>query len=255
VTSDRDRERRNRQFWNDDADDYQAVHARDLGRAADAWGVWRIPEADLQVLGEVDDRDVLEFGCGAAQWSIALAERGARPVGLDQSIAQLRHAGRLQREHRIRFPLICASATNVPFSPSSFDVIFADHGAFSFCDPVATIAEAGRLLRPGGRLVFCHATPLLYLTWDPSRERHTRKLRRTYFGMRTFDSDEGTVDYVLPTGEWIQLFRANDLAVEALVELRPPEHATTSFEDFVPHRWARRWPAEQIWVVSKPFAP
>ncbi|MGI9184330.1 MAG: RNA polymerase sigma factor [Solirubrobacteraceae bacterium] len=42
----------------------------------DAWGVWQRPESELNVLGDVAGRDVLELGCGAAQWSIALRERG-----------------------------------------------------------------------------------------------------------------------------------------------------------------------------------
>ena len=71
-------ERRNREFWDADADAYQAVHEPDLTRAPRAWGVWRIPEADLHVLGDVVGRDVLEYGCGAAQWSVALARAGAR---------------------------------------------------------------------------------------------------------------------------------------------------------------------------------
>jgi len=36
-----------------------------------------IPESRLKVLGEVAGKDVLDLGCGAAQWSIALARRGA----------------------------------------------------------------------------------------------------------------------------------------------------------------------------------
>ena len=38
-----------------------------------------------------DGARVLELGCGAAQWSIALARRGARPVGLDLSESAIRH--------------------------------------------------------------------------------------------------------------------------------------------------------------------
>jgi SAM-dependent methyltransferase len=247
-----DGERRNREFWDADADDYQAAHRDDFERAPNAWGVWRIPESELQVLGDVRGRDMLEFGCGAAQWSIALVSRGARPVGLDQSRSQLRHARRLQQAGGTDFPLVCASATAVPLASSSFDVVFADHGAFSFCDPILAVAETARLLRPGGRLVFCHATVLGYLTWDESGERQTRKLRRPYFGSRVFDSGSGTVDAVVPTGDWIRIFRAHQLIVEALVELQAPKAATTTFDEFVPRRWARRWPAEQIWVVTKP---
>src|SRR5439155_1519678 len=33
--------------------------------------------------------------------------------------------------------------------------------------------------------------------------------------------------------------------------LRPPGGATTTYDDFAPNEWARRWPAEQIWKVRK----
>jgi len=158
-------ERRNREFWDADADDYQAVHAADLDPAhAKAWGVWRIPEADLGLLGDVAGLDVLEYGCGAAQWALALAGDGARVVGLDQSRAQLRHARRLQAERGVAFPLVTASAATTPFRDARFDLVFCDHGAMSFCDPAVTVPEVGRLLRPGGRFVFCKttATPQYY---------------------------------------------------------------------------------------------
>ena len=76
-------ERTNRAFWDADADAYQAVHAEQFDRELCAWGVWGVPESELGVLGDVDGRDVLELGCGAAQWSVGLAHRGARAVGLD----------------------------------------------------------------------------------------------------------------------------------------------------------------------------
>ncbi len=44
-----------------------------MSSSPEAWGVWRIPETELGVLGDVSGLDVLELGCGAAQWSIALA--------------------------------------------------------------------------------------------------------------------------------------------------------------------------------------
>jgi SAM-dependent methyltransferase len=244
-------ERRNRDFWDDDADAYQAVHAPDLDRAPRAWGVWRIPEADLGALGDVVGRDVLEFGCGAAQWSVALARAGARPVGLDQSRAQLGHARRLQQEHGVEFPLVCASGEAVPLGAGSFDVVFCDHGAVSFCDPDRSVPEVARLLRPGGRFVFSHASPLLYMTWDREAARQTRHLHEPYFGMRELDYGDGTVDFQMPYGEWIRLFRRNGFVVDDLIELRPPKGAKTTYTEMVPRGWARKWPAEQIWKLHK----
>ena len=244
-------ERRNRDFWDADADDYQAAHAPDLGPArARAWGAFRIPESELGLLEGVAGLDVLEYGCGAAQWSIELALDGARVVGLDQSRAQLRHARRLQAERGVAFPLVAANAVQTPFAPGCFDVVFCDHGAMSFCEPTVTVPEVARLLRPGGRLVFCKATALLFLTYDWKRDRQDRKLRADYFGMRVFDSGEGTIDYQVPYGEWLRLFASHGLTVEDLVELRPPADATSTY-DLAPLEWARRWPAEEVWVLRR----
>jgi SAM-dependent methyltransferase len=244
-------ERQNREFWDADADAYQSVHAVDLAPdRAQAWGVWRLPESELELLGDVSGLDVLEYGCGAAQWSIALALDGARVVGLDQSRAQLRYAQQLQAEQGVRFPLVLANAVETPFAAASFDLVFCDHGAMSFCDPAATVPEAARLLRPSGRLVFCKTTALVYLTYDWTRDRQDRRLHTDYFGMRVFDSGEGTIDFQVSYGEWLRTFDANGLVVEDLVDLRPPADATTTFE-LVPLAWARRWPAEEVWVLRR----
>jgi SAM-dependent methyltransferase len=82
----------NRAYWDRTSDEYQDRHREFIGRPEPRWGVWQIPEVELQVLGDVEGKDVLELGCGAAQWSILLAKQGARPVGLDNSERQLEHA-------------------------------------------------------------------------------------------------------------------------------------------------------------------
>ena len=70
--------------WDGDAAAYQRRHARQLNRFDEPrWGVWGIPESTVGAVGDVAGLDVLEDGCGAGQWSIALARRGARVVGID----------------------------------------------------------------------------------------------------------------------------------------------------------------------------
>jgi len=244
-------ERHNRAFWDADAEDYQALHGDDLTARAQAWGAWRIPESELDVLGDVRGLDVLELGCGAGQWSMALADDGASPVGLDQSLVQLKHAVANRDAAHADVPLVAASGEAVPFRDGSFDIVFCDHGAMSFCDPEVTVPEVARLLRPDGLLAFCHATPLLYLTWDTKRERQTDRLQRSYFGLGRLDLGDGTVDFQIPHGAWIQLLREHGFVIEDLLELRPSADATTTYDDFAPHDWARRWPAEQIWKARK----
>src|SRR5207247_7578431 len=136
-------------------------HGGDLTARPLAWGAWRIPETELGVLGDIGGLDVLELGCGAGQWSVALAAGTARPVGLDQSLGQLKHAVANRDAARVAVPLVAASGEAVPFRDASFDVVFCDHGAMRFCDPCVTVPEVARLLRPRGRLAFCHAKPLV----------------------------------------------------------------------------------------------
>src|SRR5262245_37993267 len=119
----------------------------------------------------------------------------------------------------------------------------------SFADPLRAVPEAARLLRPGGLFAFAHVTPWITVCYDTSAERMSESLLHDYFGLHlVHDVDQ---DYFnLPTGEWIGLFRRSGLVVEDLIELRPDEGATTTYE-LVPLEWARRWPAEQIWRLRK----
>ena len=241
----------NRTFWDRDADAYQDAHGETLARAPLAWGVWRVPEAELRVLGDVMGLDVLELGCGAAQWSIALHDLGARCVGLDVSGRQLRHANKLRDESGVGVDLVQGSGEQLPFRAASFDIVFCDHGAMSFCDPASSVPEAARVLRPGGLLAFSVADPLLYLTWNERKERQGRRLRRSYDALGRVHLGDGTIDWVLSPGQWIRLLRANDFEIEDLIELRAPRGAHTTYDEFVPYKWARRWPAEQIWKARR----
>ena len=240
----------NRRHWDAIADTYQAEHAGQLDTAEPVWGVWNIPERDLRVLGDVRDRDVLELGCGAARWSILLAGLGARPVGLDNSARQLEHAERAMARSGTRFPLVHASAENVPLPDSSFDVVFCDHGAATFSEPQLVVPEAYRLLRPGGVFAFNMTSPLADVCWSDEDQRIDSCLHQTYYDMHRWEFGDEVV-FQLPYGGWIRLFRQAGFVVEDLIEPRPPEDAVTTYRDY-PLQWARRWPVENIWKVRKP---
>jgi SAM-dependent methyltransferase len=245
----------NRSRWNETADEYQSRNAPQITeqmRTGDlAWGVWGIPESQLHVLDDVAGKDVLELGCGAAQWSIALARRGARAFGLDLSDVQLAHARRLRDEAGVQVALVHASAERVPFVDGSFDVVFADHGAFTFGDPYRTIPESARILRPGGLLAFNRAHPILEIAWSMEDEHAGDRLVYDYFETFRLTAPDGITEFTLPFGEWIRLFTENGLVVESLIEPRPEPGTVSTYRDDTDLEWSRRWPAETIWRCRK----
>ncbi len=242
---------RNRDAWDRTADDYHERNAAFI-ECGLAWGVWQIPEAELAILGDVAGKDVLELGCGEAEWSRALARLGARPVGLDVSPKRLERAREALRRQGLEFPLVEAPAEAVPLPDASFDIVFCDWGATSFADPYAVVPEVARLLRQGGLFAFSGATPLTWVALDEAADTWTTELQQDWFGLHRREDEDGMVEFVLPHGEWIALFRANGLAIERLVEVRPPEGARSTYRTPEETALARRFPMEQIWVVSKP---
>jgi ubiquinone/menaquinone biosynthesis C-methylase UbiE len=240
--------RHNRDVWDSDSREYQETHEQDIEEEnRRAWGIWRIPESQLKILGDVRGRRLLELGCGAAQWASALEEDGADVVGLDNSNAQLQHALRLGRH---TLPLVQGSAEFLPFKDGSFDVVFCDYGAMTFADPYASVPEAARVLAPGGSFAFMTTSPFFIVCLDLGDDITVTELQRPYFGMHRFEIEGDATDFQLPYGEWIKVFRANGFIVEDLIEIQPPEDAKTSYGGR-PLEWSRKWPAEMIWKLRK----
>ena len=241
---------RNRAFWNASAEDW-VERGRESWRSEPHWGEWRIPETEVGVLGDLAGLDAVELGCGTAYFSAWLARAGARPVGVDLSERQLETARALQAEHGLEFPLVHASAEDVPLPDASFDLALSEYGASIWCDPELWLREAARLLRPGGRLVFLTNSVLVMLCTPLSGEAAGERLHRPLFGMKRFEwPDEEGIEFHLPHGEMLRLLRRVGFDVEDLVELQAPAGARTRCE-YVSTEWATKWPAEEIWVARK----
>jgi len=201
-------------------------------------------------LGDVAGQDILDLGCGTAYFCAWLARRGARPVGLDPTPAQLATARRLQAETGLDFPLVESIAEALPFPDDSFDLVLSEYGASLWADPHLWVPEAARVLRPHGRLLFLTSSNLSYLC-APDVGDISETLQRPLFGMYRIDwpEDAGT-EFHLSHGTWIRLLRGSGFEVEDLIELQVPEEARThEYYAFISADWGRRWPAEELWLA------
>ncbi|HVM34579.1 MAG TPA: class I SAM-dependent methyltransferase [Actinomycetota bacterium] len=240
--------RMNRAAWDRDSDDYQREHHSDLsGERRAAWGVFRILEDRLRILGDVRGKEVLELGCGGAQWAVELAARGAHVVGLDNSSRQLEHARRLIQDEQVDVVLVQAAAEQVPFAESTFDIVFCDYGALTFADPAVALPEVARILRQGGLLAFTTLSPFFSMCFDDEAHETRDRLLRPYFGLGR-DVWEDAVDYTPTYADWFRLFASNGFDILDLLEPRPEQNTVTSYQGR-PVEWSRRWPAELLWRV------
>ena len=182
-----------------------------------------------------------------------LARRGARPVGIDNSPAQLETARRYQHEFGIEFPLHLGNAEQTPFPDESFDLAISEYGASIWCDPHLWIPEAFRLLRAGGRLWFLRNSTISLLC-APDEGKPSEALQRPQRGMGRLEwPGELGVEWQLPHGELFALLRSTGFEVTGLYELYAPDDAVDhAYYDAFSADWARKWPAEEIWVAKKP---
>lgn len=101
---------------------------------------------------------ILDIGCGTGYDLRQLSKRypRAQVLGLDIAESMTRRARRrLGRWRRIsgRSMFACGDAERLPFGTASMDMVVSNL-ALQWCDPRIVFAEARRVLRPGGLLMF-----------------------------------------------------------------------------------------------------
>lgn len=248
----------NRRYWDAMADEWIAAGERAWAAAEPSWGVWGVSNADLPLLpGDLSGLDAIELGCGTGYVSAWMRRRGARVVGIDNSARQLETARRLAAEHGLDdIEWIHGSAEAVPRPDASFDIAISEYGAAIWCDPAAWIPEAHRLLRPGGTLTFLahHPLAMACAPLDGSGPIGTT-LERDWFTLRELDwttvpIEPGGIEFTLTPAAWMRLFREVGFDVVDYAEIQAPPDAT-GVEFFVTAEWARRFPAEHAWILTK----
>ncbi len=96
---------------------------------------------------------VLDLSCGTGIYALALAQRGLRVVGADLSEPMLRLAQVKARQAGVRVAFVRADGSALPFRPGTFDLVTLILGLEFAAEPVKTLEEVRRILKPGAILV------------------------------------------------------------------------------------------------------
>jgi SAM-dependent methyltransferase len=95
--------------------------------------------------------EAVDLGCGTGAFTSRLQRYGFRLHGVDISPQSVARASR-------KFPGVdfhVGDIESTPFEPGTFDVIFLSAVLHHFPDLTRTVAECGRILKPGGILLAC----------------------------------------------------------------------------------------------------
>jgi len=149
---------RERQTWSSIADGWRRRHA--LLRK----GAAPVTERMLDLASIGDGHHVLDIASGTGEPAISAAHRigmGGKVIGTDlveEMLAHAReHAGEAELEN-IEFR--CTDGEELELAAAVFDAVTIRWGLMFMPDPVACLARARRMLKPGGKLVAaCWAEP------------------------------------------------------------------------------------------------
>lgn len=213
----------NRAGWDVIADAYQREKFGERHAGQFMWS-WTLSEDDVHLLDDVRGKRVLVLGCGGGQDVVALSERGAVAIGMDQSEKQIAYAREYaSRRNAQNASVVEGNAEDLSrFDDESFDAVVSSH-MLNYVEHIETaLAEAARVLRPGGALSISVVHPFDTVLSDDAPYR----AERSYWDVQhdwtwTFDSGEASPfrQWFWPVSRWFEMLTAAGLTVERIAEL------------------------------------
>jgi SAM-dependent methyltransferase len=233
-------------YWNENAEVWTK-----LSRAGyDVYRDGLNTPAFLELLPEVRGLSGLDVGCGEGHNTRLLADRGARMTAIDIAEVFIGHARDEEAQAPRGIDYRVASALELPFGGETFDFVVAFMSLMDMPDVPRVLAEARRVVKPGGFLQFSIEHPC----FNPPHRRNLRGPdRRTYAlevgdyfrrldgevsewlfksappelrsGMRPFRIPR----FTRPLGEWLNLVIDAGFTLERLGEPYPGDQALEKY--------------------------
>ncbi len=111
-------------------------------------------KALVEAAGLTGREQVLDLGCGAGHTALNLAPGAAHVTAVDVTPEMLDTAAGLAEQRGItNITFRLADVSELPFEDRTFDIVASRFSAHHYADPARALAEAARVLRPGGRFL------------------------------------------------------------------------------------------------------
>jgi len=182
-----------KEHWNLIASEYQKKRKLSFDDIEYALGFAK--ESELNLLGNVEGRKIVELGCGGAENSITLAKKGGNCTGVDMSLEQLKHAKNSMIENKVKIELIEGDLENlIMFDDEIFDIAISIFALDWMQDLNAAFKEAYRILKPNGFFVFSTQHPIYNLLGAEELDLKKLKIAQSYFEKEWTFKDSTGID-------------------------------------------------------------
>lgn len=204
-------------YWNDNAEAWTRLARQGFDIYRDLINT----PAFLAMLPDIAGLTGLDIGCGEGSNTRQLVDRGAQMTGIDIARVVIEHARAAEQATPRSITYLLGNAQSLPFADASFDFATAFMSLMDLPDNEQAIAEAHRVIKPGGFLQFSILHPSFATP-------HFKKLRddqgRTFaFELGSyFDRVDGQID------EWIFSAAPQDLRGQFRKFRIPRFHRTLS---------------------------
>lgn len=120
-----------------------------------SWSLWATALATI-----LPPLDVVDFGCGTGVLTVEIARWARKVTAVDRSAAALEQAQeRAEREQLSNITFLEADLSSLPLGAGKKDLVVISQSLHHVQDPAAVLAEAARILKPGGRVIVLELMP------------------------------------------------------------------------------------------------
>jgi SAM-dependent methyltransferase len=197
---------------------------------------------ELQLLGDLREKRVLDIGCGGGQNAVACALAGANVVGIDLSISQLMAARLLADEHGVEIDWRAGDGDSITTIPAAFDLILAIQVLPYVSSPATLLKHAASKLTLGGRLIASFDHPIRNCFYDSDSAELAPFPIHGYFESEAlswyFDPGVPMQAHHFPLGQWVTWIREAGLTLEEMIEAPAPDAV-----------------CDELWPQDSPLAP
>jgi SAM-dependent methyltransferase len=217
---------------------------------------WHYSPAFFQEIVPPPGRATLEVGCGEGRVVRDLSARGHRVTGVDGSTNLLAAA----READPAGTYLHATAAALPFDDAAFDLVVSYNTLMDVDDLPGAVAEAARVLEPGGQFCVCVTHPVFNAgAFEGDSAEAPFVIRGSYLGdRRRFETTIQEEGLLMRFAGWADSLEAYTRPLERagllIDRLREPR-VPASFGDRTPSGGALRWDRIPMFLWFRALKP